>query len=343
MHDPPPDSTVLGDRTLAAAAALGDRTAFETIVRRYGPLLYGYVRRMIADHSSVDDVVQETFVAAWRQIDGYRGDATLKTWLFRICDRKVIDSRRLRYAAPIDDRLLDPVDASARRPGRRALQHRVPGRVGACVGRTSGPTACMLGAAGDRRLDVPRDRRDPDFESRCGPGTSPPGSTHSSAKDAAMAAMNGDDPLATLLSRAGQALRELGEPGWDRIADTVIAAVRNTPRSGWPLTVEDPDPHPSQAGSLAVSDLVVRSALAAALRLDQICIPTAVDILTDGTDLTRITVEIAGRYGDQLTDVAEHVRQLAHNVLDDLLGAAALGHHIDVAVIDIVAGNPLAE
>jgi hypothetical protein len=155
--------------------------------------------------------------------------------------------------------------------------------------------------------------------------------------------MNGDDPLATLLSRAGQALRELGEPGWDRIADTVIAAVRNTPRSGWPLTVEDPDPHPSQAGSLAVSDLVVRSALAAALRLDQICIPTAVDILTDGTDLTRITVEIAGRYGDQLTDVAEHVRQLAHNVLDDLLGAAALGHHIDVAVIDIVAGNPLAE
>jgi RNA polymerase sigma-70 factor (ECF subfamily) len=113
VHDPPPDSTVLGDRTLAAAAALGDRTAFETIVRRYGPLLYGYVRRMIADHSSVDDVVQETFVAAWRQIDGYRGDATLKTWLFRICDRKVIDSRRLRYAAPIDDRLLDPVDASA--------------------------------------------------------------------------------------------------------------------------------------------------------------------------------------------------------------------------------------
>ena len=159
-----------------------------------------------------------------------------------------------------------------------------------------------------------------------------------------MAAMNGDDPLATLLSRAGQALRELGEPGWDRIADTVIAAVRNTPRSGWPLIVEDPDPHPSpHAGCLAVSDLVVRSALAAALRLDQICIPTAVDVLIDGTDLTRITVEIAGRYGDHLTDVADHVRDLARSVLDDLLGAAALGHHIDVAVVDIVRGNPLAE
>lgn len=160
-----------------------------------------------------------------------------------------------------------------------------------------------------------------------------------------MAAVNGgNDPLGALLSRAGQALRELGEPGWDRIADTVIAAVRNTPRSGWPLTVEDPDPQPSpQAGCLAVSDLVVRSALAAALRLDQICIPTAVDILIDGTDLNRIKVEIAGRYGDRLTDVADHVRELAATVLDDLLGAAAIGHHIDVAVVDIVAGNPLAE
>lgn len=100
----------LGDRTLAAAAALGERAAFETIVHRYGPMLYGYVRRMVGDGDAADDVVQETFVAAWRQIENYRGDAALKTWLFRICDRKIIDSRRMRYAEPIDDRLIDPVD-----------------------------------------------------------------------------------------------------------------------------------------------------------------------------------------------------------------------------------------
>lgn len=102
----------LGDRTLAAAAALGERAAFETIVHRYGPMLYGYVRRMVTD-GGADDVVQETFVAAWRQMDRYRGEATLKTWLFRICDRKIIDSRRVRYAEPIDDRLIDPVDGAA--------------------------------------------------------------------------------------------------------------------------------------------------------------------------------------------------------------------------------------
>lgn len=158
-----------------------------------------------------------------------------------------------------------------------------------------------------------------------------------------MAVVNENDPLGALLARAGQALRDFGEPGWDRIADTVIAAVRNTPRAGWPLTAEDPDPQPSAPGCLVVSDLVVRQALAAALRLDEICVPTAVDILIDGTDLQRIKVEIAGRYGDRLTDVADRVRRLTRTVLDDLLGAGALGHHIDVTVIDIVRGNPVTE
>lgn len=159
-----------------------------------------------------------------------------------------------------------------------------------------------------------------------------------------MAAVSGDDPLGVLLARAGQALRELSEPGWDRIADTVIAAVRNTPRSGWPVTVEDPDPQqPPMPGCIAVSDLVIRAALAAALRVDQICMPTAVDIALDGTDLRRLSVEITGRYGNRLTEVADHVRDVAAGVLDDLLGVAALGHEIDVAVVDIVLGNPLAE
>ena len=159
-----------------------------------------------------------------------------------------------------------------------------------------------------------------------------------------MAAVNGDDPLGELLSRAGQALRELGEPGWNRIADTVIAAVRNTPRSGWPVAAQDPDPQqPPLPGCIAVSDLVIRAALAAALRVDRICTPSAVDVHLDGTDLQRISVEIAGRYGNQLTEVADHVREIAASILDDLLGAAALGHQIDVAVIDIVRGNPLTE
>ena len=56
-----------------------------------------------------------------------------------------------------------------------------------------------------------------------------------------------------------------------------------------------------------------------------------------------MSVEITGRYGNRLTEVADHVRGIAATILDDLLGAAALGHQIDVAVIDIVRANPLTE
>ena len=107
------DDRDIDDRELAAAAAAGDRVAFETLVRRHGPALHRYARRMTRDDAAVADIVQETFVAAWRQIESFRGDASPRTWLFAICARKVVDSHRVKRAIPIDDRLLDPADPSA--------------------------------------------------------------------------------------------------------------------------------------------------------------------------------------------------------------------------------------
>lgn len=100
------------DRVLAAAAAAGDRSAFEDLIRRHGPSLHRYARQMTRDAHAVQDIVQETFVAAWRQIGGFRGESGVRTWLFSICARKVIDSHRTKRAVPIDDRLLEPVDPS---------------------------------------------------------------------------------------------------------------------------------------------------------------------------------------------------------------------------------------
>jgi RNA polymerase sigma-70 factor (ECF subfamily) len=101
------------DGELAAAAAAGDRTAFEELVHRHGPALYRYARRMMRDENAVQDVVQETFIAAWRRFDGFRADAAVRTWLFAICQRKVVDSHRVKRAVPIDDRLIEPADPSA--------------------------------------------------------------------------------------------------------------------------------------------------------------------------------------------------------------------------------------
>ncbi|MEH3141016.1 MAG: sigma-70 family RNA polymerase sigma factor [Mycobacterium kyogaense] len=107
------DGVDVDDRDLAAAAAAGDRSAFETLIRRHGPALHRYARRMTRDEAAVQDIVQETFVAAWRQIERFRGDSSPRTWLFAICSRKVADSHRVKRAIPLDDRLLDPVDPSA--------------------------------------------------------------------------------------------------------------------------------------------------------------------------------------------------------------------------------------
>lgn len=103
----------VGDRVLATAAAAGDRDAFEALVRRHGPALHRYARRMVGDRDAVLDVTQETFIAAWRNIGNFRGDSSLRTWLFAICARKVTDSRRVRHARPIADWIIEPIEASA--------------------------------------------------------------------------------------------------------------------------------------------------------------------------------------------------------------------------------------
>jgi RNA polymerase sigma-70 factor (ECF subfamily) len=101
------------DRLLAAAASAGDLSAFELLVREHGPALYRYARQMTRDDDAVQDIVQETFVAAWRQIGNFRREASVRTWLFAICARKVVDSHRVKRAVPIDDRLIEAVQASS--------------------------------------------------------------------------------------------------------------------------------------------------------------------------------------------------------------------------------------
>lgn len=157
-----------------------------------------------------------------------------------------------------------------------------------------------------------------------------------------MAITDDDDPLALLLARAGQALRELAEPGWDRIADTVIVAVRSTPRSGWPLRAVNPRPgQPPVNGGITVSDLVLRSALARALRVDDAYAPTAIDVSRHDSDLQRIRIEIIGRYGSRLHNIASQIRTTAAAIIDDILGPHSEGQYIDIVITDVAAGNPL--
>ena len=60
------------------------REAFECIVKEYSEQLYWQIRRLVLSHEDANDLLQNTFIKAWINIDYFRGDAKMSTWLYRI-------------------------------------------------------------------------------------------------------------------------------------------------------------------------------------------------------------------------------------------------------------------
>lgn len=58
--------------------------AFSLIVDLYSRKIYSHIRNMVLSHEDADDLVQETFIKAWSNIDKFRGDSKISTWLYRI-------------------------------------------------------------------------------------------------------------------------------------------------------------------------------------------------------------------------------------------------------------------
>lgn len=93
-RDPP-------DATLVARAQAGDPQAFSQLVERHQPALYAVALRMLGRREDALDAVQETFLAAYRHLDRFRGDAALSTWLHRIALNTCYDLLRKRREEPV--------------------------------------------------------------------------------------------------------------------------------------------------------------------------------------------------------------------------------------------------
>ena len=72
------------DHSLARRIAQRDAGAFEVLMRRHNRLLYRLARSILKDDDEAEDAVQEAYLAAYRNIAGFRGGAKLSTWLARI-------------------------------------------------------------------------------------------------------------------------------------------------------------------------------------------------------------------------------------------------------------------
>jgi RNA polymerase sigma-70 factor (ECF subfamily) len=97
------------DRELVRLAGAGDVEAFAEIVRRHERRLGIVLLRVLDDPRDVEEAVQDAFVQAWRNLDRYRGDAALFTWLYRIAINAALARTRRKQLSTIE---LEKADAA---------------------------------------------------------------------------------------------------------------------------------------------------------------------------------------------------------------------------------------
>lgn len=93
------------DQTLVAAAQAGSQTAFEELVQRYEQRVFHVARTVAQDHEDAEEITQDAFVNAFRNLCQFRGDSRFYTWLIRITiNAGLMKLRRRRlHVVSIDD------------------------------------------------------------------------------------------------------------------------------------------------------------------------------------------------------------------------------------------------
>jgi RNA polymerase sigma-70 factor (ECF subfamily) len=109
--------------TLAQAAQAGDQKAFGELVRQLMNPVMALTYRMSGDRDTASDLAQETFVAAWKELAQFRGQSSIKSWIWRIAANRSLNyleskNRRLQL-----ERTIPPVDMTTNdSPDRRYEQ-----------------------------------------------------------------------------------------------------------------------------------------------------------------------------------------------------------------------------
>ena len=80
--------------------------AFRLLLKKYQQKIYWHVRRMVIDHDDADDVVQDIFIKVWRNLEKFREDSQLYTWLYRIATNECItflNKKKQKQSVSLDD------------------------------------------------------------------------------------------------------------------------------------------------------------------------------------------------------------------------------------------------
>ena len=79
---------------------------FNLLVRKYQERIYWHIRKMVVDHDDANDLVQDVFIKVWKNVDNFRADAQLYTWIYRIATNECLTflgKKKRRFFMPIGD------------------------------------------------------------------------------------------------------------------------------------------------------------------------------------------------------------------------------------------------
>jgi RNA polymerase sigma-70 factor (ECF subfamily) len=110
------------DQALVSAVLQGETEAFDEIVERHRRAVYHVCYRFVNNHEDASDLVQETFVRAWKGLRNFKGESALSTWLYRIAvnvSLNRVSAKRLDVQAIESDHI---VDTASDAPGDRLLR-----------------------------------------------------------------------------------------------------------------------------------------------------------------------------------------------------------------------------
>ena len=92
------------EQGLIEKAIKGDKEAYASLVRQYQNRIFGFIMRMTADRETALDLTQDTFLAAYENLSGFRQEAAFSTWLYQIAANKTRNFiKRSKREVPMSD------------------------------------------------------------------------------------------------------------------------------------------------------------------------------------------------------------------------------------------------
>ncbi|MGE0757055.1 MAG: RNA polymerase sigma factor [Pirellulaceae bacterium] len=109
---PETPSTDADDRALLDQARAGNFAAFQQLVQRLQPRVYGLAIRMLSQHPDAEDATQQTFLSVLENLDSFRGESSVATWVLKIATNHALKALRRRRGHAADQRWDEATEGS---------------------------------------------------------------------------------------------------------------------------------------------------------------------------------------------------------------------------------------